>query len=93
MYRRLVLIIAAILCLGIGAATGYGLFWLYRVADPTLSKGGTIVGIVFIGLTAMAIIPPLAVGPVRKIIAGLTYITIRKGTEKVVKRLGRKSTP
>ncbi|KAJ7917882.1 hypothetical protein B0H13DRAFT_312149 [Mycena leptocephala] len=58
MYRRLVLIIAAILCLGIGAATGYGLFWLYRVADPTLSKGGTIVGIVFIGLTAMAIIPP-----------------------------------
>jgi hypothetical protein len=67
MYRRLVLIIAAILCLGIGAATGYGLFWLYRVADPTLSKEGTIVGIVFIGLTAMAIIPPLAMGPVRKI--------------------------
>ncbi|KAJ7271217.1 hypothetical protein C8J57DRAFT_1321083 [Mycena rebaudengoi] len=92
MYRRLVLIIVSLLYLAVGAALGYALYRLYFVRDPSISKGAGIFAVALLGVAIMLFFASQLKWPVRKMIAGLTFVTIRKGTEKVVDKLDRKFT-
>ncbi|KAJ7660384.1 hypothetical protein DFH06DRAFT_394680 [Mycena polygramma] len=92
MYRRLVLINVTLLYLAFTAALGYALHLLYFVRDSSISKGAGIFIVALLGVAILTVVGRLLKWPVRQMIAGLTYYTIRKGTRKVVDKLDRKFT-
>ncbi|KAJ6458927.1 hypothetical protein C8R47DRAFT_1162531 [Mycena vitilis] len=92
MYRRLVLINVTLLYLAFTAALGYALHLLYFVRDSSISKGTGIFMVALLGVAILTLVGHLLKWPVRRMIAGLTYYTIRKGTGKMADKLDRKFT-